>query len=82
VNLMIDRFRLSPASPSRAAKTCPDCFTDIPAKARRCPNCTSELSRPAVKRHRRPHKKGGTIAGNFVQQKGSTGKYHFNLGGW
>ena len=44
VNLMIDRFRLSPASPSPATKTCPDCFTDIPAKARRCPNCTSELS--------------------------------------
>jgi large conductance mechanosensitive channel len=44
VNLMIDRFRLSPSSPSPATKTCPDCFTDIPAKARRCPNCTSELS--------------------------------------
>ena len=46
VNLMIDRFHLSPASPSPATKTCPDCFTDIPAKARRCPNCTSELSPP------------------------------------
>ena len=41
---MIDRFRLSPSSPSPATKTCPDCFTDIPAKGRRCPNCTSELS--------------------------------------
>jgi large conductance mechanosensitive channel len=47
VNLMIDRFRLSPAPPSPATKTCPDCFTDIPAKANRCPNCTSELSPPA-----------------------------------
>ena len=47
VNLMIDRFHLSPASPSPATKTCPDCFTDIPAKAHRCPNCTSELSPPA-----------------------------------
>jgi large conductance mechanosensitive channel len=37
VNLMIDRFHLSPASPSPATKTCPDCFTDIPTKANRCP---------------------------------------------
>jgi large conductance mechanosensitive channel len=46
VNLMIDRFHLSPASPSLATKRCPDCFTDIPQRARRCPNCTSELSPP------------------------------------
>ena len=26
-----------------ASKTCPYCFTDIPIKATRCPNCTSEL---------------------------------------
>jgi len=25
-------------------KQCPFCFTDIPIKATRCPNCTSELS--------------------------------------
>ncbi len=25
-------------------KTCPHCFTTIPVKARRCPNCTSELA--------------------------------------
>jgi large conductance mechanosensitive channel len=47
VNLMIDRFHLSPAPPSPATKTCPDCYTDIPAKANRCPNCTSELAPPA-----------------------------------
>jgi large conductance mechanosensitive channel len=46
VNVMIDRFRLSPASPSPATKTCPECFTDIPLKAHRCPNCTTELSPP------------------------------------
>ena len=46
VNVMIDRFHLSPATPSPATKTCPDCFTDIPTKARRCPNCTSELAPP------------------------------------
>jgi large conductance mechanosensitive channel len=47
VNVMIDRFHLSPTSPSPATKTCPACFTDIPLKATRCPNCTSELSPPA-----------------------------------
>jgi large conductance mechanosensitive channel len=47
VNVMIDRFHLSPTSPSPATKTCPACFTDIPLKASRCPNCTSELAPPA-----------------------------------
>jgi large conductance mechanosensitive channel len=47
VNLLVDRFQLSPASQSPATKTCPACFTDIPLKANRCPNCTSELSPPA-----------------------------------
>jgi large conductance mechanosensitive channel len=47
VNLMIDRFHLSPSSPSPTTKTCPDCFTDIPAKAHWCPNCTSELTPPS-----------------------------------
>jgi large conductance mechanosensitive channel len=46
VNMTIDRFHLSPASQSPAMKTCPDCFTDIPLKANRCPNCTSELAPP------------------------------------
>ena len=41
---MIDRFHLSPTSPSPATKTCPAYFTDIPLKASRCPNCTSELA--------------------------------------
>lgn len=54
VNLMVDRFHLSPATPSPAMKTCPDCFTDIPAKARRCPNCTSELSPPQRENARVP----------------------------
>jgi large conductance mechanosensitive channel len=47
VNLLVDRFHLSPASQSPATKTCPACFTDIPLKASRCPNCTSELAPPA-----------------------------------
>jgi large conductance mechanosensitive channel len=47
VNLMVDRFHLSPESQSPATKTCPACFTDIPVKASRCPNCTSELVPPS-----------------------------------
>jgi large conductance mechanosensitive channel len=30
-------------SPAPTTKQCPHCFTDIPLKATRCPNCTSEL---------------------------------------
>ncbi len=33
------------AAPAPATKDCPFCFTAIPLKAVRCPNCTSELSR-------------------------------------
>ncbi|HEV8218979.1 MAG TPA: large conductance mechanosensitive channel protein MscL [Streptosporangiaceae bacterium] len=47
VNVMVDRFHLSPKSPSPSTKTCPACFTDIPLKASKCPNCTSELAPPA-----------------------------------
>ncbi len=32
----------APAAP--ITKTCPFCATDIPVKASRCPNCTSQLS--------------------------------------
>lgn len=31
------------ADPSPSTKTCPWCASGIPAKARRCPQCTSEL---------------------------------------
>lgn len=31
----------APAAP--ATKDCPFCYTSIPVKAKRCPNCTSEL---------------------------------------
>ncbi|AOY58178.1 MULTISPECIES: large-conductance mechanosensitive channel protein MscL [Desulfococcus] len=31
------------APPEPTTKQCPNCFTDIPIKATRCPNCTSEL---------------------------------------
>ena len=32
---------VAPAAPT--TKECPFCFTAIPVKARRCPNCTSEI---------------------------------------
>jgi large conductance mechanosensitive channel len=31
-------------APALTTKQCPRCFTDIPLKATRCPNCTSELA--------------------------------------
>lgn len=31
------------APPALTTKECPKCFTSIPIKATRCPNCTSEL---------------------------------------
>ncbi len=30
--------------PAETTKDCPRCFTSIPLKAQRCPNCTSELN--------------------------------------
>jgi large conductance mechanosensitive channel len=33
----------APAAPT--TKECPFCFTQIPVKATRCPNCTSELKK-------------------------------------
>ncbi|HXN24244.1 MAG TPA: large conductance mechanosensitive channel protein MscL [Candidatus Dormibacteraeota bacterium] len=39
----VNRFKAKPA-PAPASKECPRCFTVIPLKATRCPNCTSELA--------------------------------------
>jgi large conductance mechanosensitive channel len=42
----INRFKKKEAAPAPAAPTtkeCPQCFTAIPLKATRCPNCTSQL---------------------------------------
>jgi large conductance mechanosensitive channel len=33
----------APAPSAPTLKECPHCFTEIPIKATRCPNCTSEL---------------------------------------
>lgn len=39
----INRLRREPVPAEATAKACSFCFTDIPIKATRCPNCTSEL---------------------------------------
>ncbi len=33
----------APAPAEPTTKTCPHCYTEIPLKASRCPNCTSQL---------------------------------------
>jgi large conductance mechanosensitive channel len=40
----VNRWTTKPAPPAApTTKECPFCFTAIPIKATRCPNCTSEL---------------------------------------
>ncbi len=39
----VNRFKKEPPPPDPTTKDCPLCFTSIPIKATRCPNCTSEL---------------------------------------
>ena len=40
----VNRFRKpTPTPPTPSTKDCPYCATSIPAKATRCPRCTSEL---------------------------------------
>jgi len=39
----LNRLKQAPAPAETTTKECPHCFTTIPLKATRCPNCTSEL---------------------------------------
>ena len=39
----ISHFERPKPAAAPATKECPHCFTSIPVKATRCPNCTSEL---------------------------------------
>jgi large conductance mechanosensitive channel len=39
----LNRLKTAPAPAETTTKECPHCFTAIPIKATRCPNCTSEL---------------------------------------
>lgn len=44
-NSTTERFRAKESKPSEPVnKQCPYCLTDIPLKATRCPNCTSQLA--------------------------------------
>jgi large conductance mechanosensitive channel len=39
----MNRMKAQPAPAEPTTKECPHCFTTIPLKATRCPNCTSQL---------------------------------------
>ena len=39
----MNRFKKPATAAAPITKECPQCFTDIPIKATRCPNCTSQL---------------------------------------
>ncbi len=39
----MNRMKKQPAPADPTTKECPYCFTSIPIKAHRCPNCTSQL---------------------------------------
>ena len=39
----VNRSRKEPPPPDPTTKDCPFCYSAIPIKATRCPNCTSEL---------------------------------------
>lgn len=39
----VNRMKKEPPPPDPATKDCPFCYSAIPVKATRCPNCTSEL---------------------------------------
>ena len=44
----VNRLKREAPAPSPASKECPYCATSIPLKARRCPNCTSEVGATAL----------------------------------
>ena len=44
INKIHARQKAAEAAPAPSTKDCPFCYTNIPIKASRCPNCTSELT--------------------------------------
>jgi large conductance mechanosensitive channel len=40
----INRMHAPPPAAAPTTKTCPQCATEIPLSAKRCPNCTSQLA--------------------------------------
>ena len=47
INALKRRFEKQQEAPAPTEKSCGYCFTNIPIKATRCPNCTSELAKAA-----------------------------------
>jgi len=47
MNALMKRFAPAPPTPAPSTKKCGECATEIPIDARRCPNCTSQLSSAA-----------------------------------
>jgi len=47
MNALMKRFAPAPPAPAPSTKKCGECATEIPIDARRCPNCTSQLSSAA-----------------------------------
>ena len=47
VNALMERRRTEPA-PAEETRSCPECLSQIPAAARRCAFCTSEVSAGAA----------------------------------
>jgi len=45
ITKMHARQKAAEAAPPPSTKECPYCFTNIPMKASRCPNCTTELEK-------------------------------------
>lgn len=43
ITKMHERQKAAEVAPAPNTKECPYCYTNIPIKATRCPNCTSEL---------------------------------------
>jgi len=41
---LVNRIKRPPPEEAPVVKDCPRCFTSIPLKAVRCPNCTSEIA--------------------------------------
>jgi large conductance mechanosensitive channel len=45
ITKMHARQKAAEVAPAPSTKECPFCYTSIPIKATRCPNCTSELAK-------------------------------------